>query len=407
MLQYRLSSTAALGMLAVIVPPALAQVDGGSSTVPRFRTPNSGNSQFQSTSSKSATGPAAKVPTTPVASRSATHSATTTTSAVLERSAGQVWREYDISPYTSKVKSTARPEQAIVDWVLRETGTEVWFSEPLGLLSASKDKLRVYHTPEMQKIVADVVDRFVSAESEAHVLSLRLVTVGSPNWRSVGHHLLQPVSVQTPGVDAWLLTKENAAVLLAQLSKRNDYQEHNSPNLLIHNGQSQTLSRIRPRNYVRGVRLRENTLAGYELEMGQVDEGYSLELSPLISADNKTIDAVIRCHVDQVESLVPVSIDVPSYNTQRQRVQIQVPQIASWRLHERFRWPADHVLLISAGVGATPSAERPKILGIPNLLATGPPRADGLLFIESKGKASQSVVEAARNARHEGYHGRY
>ncbi len=37
--------------------------------------------------------------------------------------AGQVWREYDITPYTARVTSTNRPEQAIIDWVLRETGT--------------------------------------------------------------------------------------------------------------------------------------------------------------------------------------------------------------------------------------------------------------------------------------------
>ena len=55
---------------------------------------------------------------------------------VLPNDQGQIWREYDISPYTSRVTNTERPEQAIVDWILRETGTEVWFSEPLGILTA-------------------------------------------------------------------------------------------------------------------------------------------------------------------------------------------------------------------------------------------------------------------------------
>ena len=66
---------------------------------------------------------------------------------------GQVWREYDISPYTLRVRDVAKPEQAIIDWVLRETGTEVWFAEPLGILNASSTTLRVYHTPEMQERV--------------------------------------------------------------------------------------------------------------------------------------------------------------------------------------------------------------------------------------------------------------
>src|SRR3954452_5834670 len=37
-------------------------------------------------------------------------------SASLPQDKGQVWREYDIRPYTQRVTMTARPEQAIVDW---------------------------------------------------------------------------------------------------------------------------------------------------------------------------------------------------------------------------------------------------------------------------------------------------
>ncbi|MDZ7619313.1 MAG: hypothetical protein U1E05_20125, partial [Patescibacteria group bacterium] len=57
---------------------------------------------------------------------------------------GQVWREYDIAPYTVRVTSTQRPEQALVDWILRETGYEAWHGEPLGILSATPRTLRVY-----------------------------------------------------------------------------------------------------------------------------------------------------------------------------------------------------------------------------------------------------------------------
>ena len=59
---------------------------------------------------------------------------------------GQIWREYDISPYTARVTTTKRPEQAIVDWILRETGYEVWHREPLGILSAhAADAARLSH----------------------------------------------------------------------------------------------------------------------------------------------------------------------------------------------------------------------------------------------------------------------
>ena len=333
-------------------------------------------------------------------------------SGVLPNDAGQVWREYDISPYTSRVTTTERPQQAIVDWILRETGTEVWFSEPLGLLNAGRNKLYVYHTPEMQRLVLDVVDRFVSSQAESYVFSLRLVTISSPNWRTAAMPLLLPVDSKSAGVDAWLLSKENAAVLIGQLRKRTDFHEHNSPNILIQNGQSYTITRTTPRNYVRSVRLKPSTWPGYELEMGQMQEGYSLQISPLMSLDGTTIDAVLRCNIDQIEKLIPVPVDVPGLGGAAQRVQIQVPQIVSWRLHERFRWPANQVLLLSCGVVASPTSERTGPLGLPLPplpLAQSPGRADALLFIESKGKASQTLLEAQRNYRdgNPSYSGRY
>lgn len=331
---------------------------------------------------------------------------------VLPNDDGQVWREYDISPYTSRVTTTEQPQQAIVDWVLRETGTEVWFSDPLGFLNASRDKLHVYHTPEMQRLVHDMVDRFVASQAESYAYSLRLVTIASPNWRTSAMSLLQPVESKSMGVDAWLLSKENAAVLIGQLRKRTDFREHNSPNVLLHNGQSNTISRSTPRNYIRSVRIKRDAWPGHEMDMGQMQEGYSLRISPLMSLDGNTIDAVIQCNIDQIEKLVPVAIDVPAVTDGMQRVQVQVPQVVSWRLHERFRWPANQVLLLSCGVIASPAPERTGPLGLPIPkipLTSSPGRADALLFVESKGKASQTLLEARRGHRdgRPNYSGRY
>ncbi|MCA9205752.1 MAG: hypothetical protein KDA59_22015, partial [Planctomycetales bacterium] len=201
----------------------------------------------------------------------------------LPNDAGQIWKEYDLAPYTSRVTDTVKPEQAVVDWILRETGTEVWFSQPLGILSATPNKLRVYHTPEMHEVVRDIYYRFVNSQAETQVLSLRMVTVDSPNWRALAYSMMTPVTVQSPGVEAWLLTKESAALLTANLSKRTDYREHNSPNVLIHNGQTHTLTRKRPKNYVRSANGQGLVALSPQLELGQIEEGYTLQVSPLMS----------------------------------------------------------------------------------------------------------------------------
>jgi hypothetical protein len=309
---------------------------------------------------------------------------------------GQTWQDYDIKQYTSRVTTTARPEQAVIDWILRETGTEVWFTEPLGVLNADRDSVHVYHTAEMQLLVKDVVDRFVKGPADPQAFGLRLVTVGNPNWRSRAIPLMQSVAVQSAGVDAWLLTRENAAMLLTELRSRADFQEHNAPNVAIFNGQSQTISRLRPRNYVRTVQINSSAI-GFELETAQIQEGYSLQVSPLMSLDGKTIDAVIKCHIDQVEKLIPIPVEVLS-GGKRQSVQIQVPQLVSWRLHERFRWPAENVLVLSCGVVATPTDSPTTSRPLPMLSGVLPRRADALLFLESKGAANAAMIEASRTA---------
>jgi hypothetical protein len=322
---------------------------------------------------------------------------------------GQKWVEYDIAPYTSRVTGVEKPEQAVVDWILRETGTEIWFSEPLGILSASRDTLKVYHVPAVQDRVKGIVDRMTDRQSDRYGMGVRVVTIGSPNWRAKALPMLRPVPVQAAGVDAWLVSKENAATLLAQLRKRTDFTEYSSPSLVIRNGQSQTLSRRQPRTYVRSLRMRENGWLGYEIEPGSVEEGYSLLLHPLMSQDGRSMDVVVQCKIDQVERFVPITIDLPGPTGQSQRQQIEVPQMVSWRLHERFRWPADEVLLLSCGVVAAPGGERSLPLGIRNPLSPGAPRADALLFLDSKGKVQGTAGGEPRTAR-EGamnFRGRY
>lgn len=305
---------------------------------------------------------------------------------------GQVWREYDISPYTARVTTTKRPEQAVVDWILRETGYEAWHTEPLGILSATSRTLRVYHTPQMQAVVADLVERFVASEAETRTFSLRLVTVDSPNWRAKARQILRPLPVQTSGVNAWLLPKEDAAVLLADLQRRSDYREHSSPHLLVHNGQSTVISAMRGRAYVRDVAPRQDVWQGFENQPAHVDEGFSLEFSPLVSVDRRTIDATIKCQIDQVEKLVPVMIEVPTPTSPRQRARIEVPQITNFRFHERFRWPVDQVLLVGMGMVALPVPvdNTSTIAGLPLPLPSSPARADLLVIIESKGPVAET-----------------
>lgn len=311
-------------------------------------------------------------------------------SGTLPNDRGQVWREYDLTPYTARVGGQTRPEQTIIDWIIRETGPDVWFSEPLGILSADSRTLRCYHTPEMQEVVRTVVERFVDSDAEQHVVGLRLVMIGGTNWRARALSLMTPVDIQSEGVEAWLMTKENAAVMFNELRRRTDFRELQVPNFAVQNGMNQVFGRTRPRNYVRSVRLRPDMYPGYEVINGKLEEGFQLQVSPLLSADARVCDVAVKCHIDQVEKMVPLSIDVPAAGGV-QSVQIQTPQVVSWRLKERFRWPSDQVLLLSCGIVVNPEPQQQPALGIAIPFVQPGSRSDALLFIEDQGKLAGFV----------------
>jgi len=179
------------------------------------------------------------------------------------------------------------------------------------------------------------------------------------------------------------------------LRRRNDYREHNAPNMVLFNGQQEIIARTQPQKYVKSVNLRPELGAGYQMELGEVESGFTLQLAPLLSVDGQTVDAVVKAQVNQLEKLESISINLPTVNNVQQRVEIQIPRMSGWRLHERFRWPVDKVLLVSRGVVATPSAGTPTSFRFKNPLNQTPPRADALLFLESKGGVNTAGTPAS------------
>jgi hypothetical protein len=366
----------------------------GSGGAPLGTPPGGVSSGFTPNTSVPATGPAGSTgnrvlpiePMVPIGREVRRIAKVTTGPGTLPNAAGQVWREYDITPYTMRVTTTQRPEQALVDWILRETGYEAWHGDIVAMLSADRRTLRCYHTPEMHDVVGDLVDRFVNTQAESHAFGLRMITVDKPNWRARTQGFLQPVPVESQGVQAWLVQKEDAAHLIAELRKRTDVREHGSPHLLVQNGQSVTVPLTRPRSFIQGVALRPDIWPGFENQLGQIEEGFSLELSPLLSLNGQTIDAVIKCTIDQVERLHPVMIEAHNAVAPRQRTKIDVPQTSQFRLQERFRWPTDRVLLVALGMVPSPVPGDNKAL-VPAL--AGPPRSDVLIFVESRGAMGQ------------------
>lgn len=317
----------------------------------------------------------------------------------LPTDAGQYWEEYDLRPYTRDLSKVDRPQQAVVDWILRETGTDPWFTDPFGFVNADREKLRVYHNQQMHQIVRDVYERFVNGTTSPQLYGLRLMAVGNPNWRTRAHALMRSVQTQTPGVQAYLVSKENSAMLLAMLRGRSDFKELSSVDIVVHNGQSQLLEQLRGRNFIEDYKASPGTWPPYMPSTGEIQEGYRLQLSPLLSVDKQVVDLVVKCNIDQVERLANVNLELPLQTGQNFTAQVNVPQVASWRLHERFRWPADQVLVLSCGVVAAPMGspngsllgQGASLVGLDRMLSPSGDRADALLAIEYRGDAAGRI----------------
>jgi len=261
---------------------------------------------------------------------------------------GQVWKTYDIAAFVKQ--AGAGSEKQVVDWVLQETGYAAWHGANPASLSATPEKLSCFHTPEMQARVEEIVGRFVAEADTPHRFSVRVLSFTGPGWRADARPVLRPIPAATPGVQAWIMSREDAAVLLGRLKARGDCQELPTGPVLAGNGLPAVLSGGRKLPYVQDIAPRPDAWPGWQMQNAAFDEGFLLDVHPLLSADGSFVDAVLRCRIDLVEKLAPVPVPAPAAGAGR--VQVEVPQVAAVRIGERIRWPATQTLLV--GIGLVP-----------------------------------------------------
>ena len=265
---------------------------------------------------------------------------------------GQIGRAYNITPYTNRPSLSQTPQTTITSWILRRTGTEIWHGEPFGFMSATREQLSVYHTPEMQNLIAETVDRFVSTKNAQKMFSLRIVSLGSPDWRNSNRNYtyLTPIRIDTPGVQGWLVSKTHVGLLLDNITRRNDAREHVSANSALVNAQTTVVPYHATRYFVRDVQVRPSAPGGYITDPTMLTEGFQFEVTPLISLDGKTLEARIKCDMVQVDRMHPLTFSTPSSASPSAKVTVEKPQVANFSVDELISWPSDHVLLLDLGI---------------------------------------------------------
>ena len=301
----------------------------------------------------------------------------------------QIWRKYDITPYTKQrgLDPATKPEQTIVDWIIRQTGINTWHSEPVGFLNATSETLYVYHTLDMHRRVAEIVDRFVNPDAAGEGFTFRVISIGSPDWLTRSHAYLKPLDTQTPGVQGWVVERSYYPTLLQELAKRSDYREHCPPQYMVPNGCRYYNGRSRSRSYLRDVQPSPQA-PGYVTDTQTVDEGFSFDFVPLTCLDGINCEVMLNLAIVQVDQMLPVTIEIPTQDNPRARHTIETPLIVPFKLDGQIRWLKDRILILDLGMQPLPevtTGESKGILaGIKKVTATGANRgrANYLLFIE-------------------------
>lgn len=285
--------------------------------------------------------------------------------ATLPTDAGQFWMVYDLTPYTGLYPNLPSPEQTILNWILQDTGKEFWFKEPFGVISASKEKLYVYHTAQVQQYISNVLDRFMDAEKKKILFRIEIFILGSPDWRTRAASFLRPYPVGRQEISGWVMDKSNVQSFQQTLARRSDYTALNAARSDVPN--TELFGWVLPvseRTYVRDIQVAASSPQGYVSDVQKVDEGYRFEATPLVSTNGEQAEILFSCSSTVLEKTLPIPLKIPTASAPRQQLNAETPQIARTEIIDKVSFPLDQVFLLDLGmvpmpeeasVGKTPS----------------------------------------------------
>ncbi|HBT78369.1 MAG TPA: hypothetical protein DEB39_15915 [Planctomycetaceae bacterium] len=249
-------------------------------------------------------------------------------------------------------------------------------------------KLFVYHTPEVQRKVAETVGRFLRQETQktAFLMETKFVTLSESFFdrmaaghgettvytdiRSPVEAYLHPITgpdgkprLRTPGASAYWVAKEDIPKLYEGWSRLFDAAEGDTrsdlltgPKTAAFNGQLGVLLDVAPKQFVTdtvmvGGTRQPVTNTFFE---GQAIAGFSL-----LSWDGKTVDTDVFVEFSKITR-------VETLHSVPEEIEIRTPHLEKRTLSEKgLRWPVDGMLVLIQGTERL--AERTYEYGTPVL----------------------------------------
>jgi hypothetical protein len=297
---------------------------------------------------------------------------------------GQVFRGFDISKYTSLPHEATNPQDALVEWIFRRTGSGIWHGDRIAVLSAGRAQVRAYHTPKVLKQVEEVVERFVEAQPSDYIkLRVRFCAASDPKWRYLVGSRLAPVAAGPHGQQVWSVDVENAAFLRTQMQVNQGFKMLEDREIKMINGQTLNVAREADVDYIVGPQRDSAAGLGYQPGTAKLKEGIYLRVSPLYTFEGDAVDLALDLQAVTVKSKIATKI-LTRREIGPSDMTIEVPEVVETRLNRSIEgWKLGNTLLISAGIhpGILQSKAGWMKLGIPG---TAPTRTEVLVFLDAE-----------------------
>jgi hypothetical protein len=300
---------------------------------------------------------------------------------------GKAWKEYDISAYTAKFYPNDHPEEAVRKWLLAETGgPQAWHGSDVSSLAVSRQRVTVYHTPEMQARVADLLGRFVYYNPGEMQARVQIVNVKHVKWRKELLPKLHPIDSTSSGREVWLIEPADANALLQMTTNGWNGELLADKEFKVANGQTaKGFWPTKDGGYVRKLSASGGQYTSYRPSEVSTQDGVSFSISPLIATDAATLELDLEVKASKLASVKEVHIDAPG------RAKVEVPEVSTAVVSGKFVVPPGKYLLVSLGL--VPSIQSRKgLLGRDK-------RDEVLVLVEVFPAANNTIAGAAAPAR--------
>ena len=309
---------------------------------------------------------------------------------------GHSWKSFDIARYASLAYSpeNPKPQNAIVEWIFRRTGSSLWHGEKIAVLSAGKAQLRAYHNPKVLKVVEEYVERFTKATADVLSVRVRFVAAQDTRWRYAVHGRLKRIGTGPQGQQLWTISPDDANLVRTQMMLYQGFKLLADKTLKMLNGQTLSVETSDVLDFVASTQSDGAAGVGAQPKTDQLKEGAFLRLSPLLTYDGDAVDAAIEFRAATVKRLIRTKV-LAKREVGPADVSIDVPEVVETRLNRTVEnWTLGQTLMISAGI--TPGILQSKT-GFMNLRVPGtvPTDTELLVFldIEPDRKSNRSATK--------------